>query len=65
MLCCGVVVLGFVIGSWAELNFSLIGWSFGILSSAFVALYGIFVKRALNVLNNDSDLLLVYNTILR
>jgi GDP-fucose transporter C1 len=64
MACCGVVMLGFIVGSAGEVNFSLIGWAFGITSSLFVALYGIFVKRALNVLNGDSDVLLVYNTIL-
>jgi GDP-fucose transporter C1 len=62
--CCGVVVLGFGVGSAGEVNFSLLGWGFGIVSSLFVALYGIYVKKALIVLNNDSDLLLVYNTIL-
>ena len=62
--CCAVVVLGFGVGSAGEVNFSLVGWSFGIASSLFVALYGIYVKKALIVLNNDSDLLLVYNTIL-
>jgi len=62
--CCAVVVLGFGVGSAGEVNFSLLGWAFGIVSSLFVALYGIYVKKALIVLNNDSDLLLVYNTIL-
>ena len=54
MACCGVVMAGFVIGSAGEINFSLIGWLFGIASSFFVALYGIYVKRALNHLNGDS-----------
>lgn len=62
--CCGIVMLGFAVGSFGEINFSLVGWGFGIVSSLFVALYGIYVKRALILLNNDSDLLLVYNTIL-
>jgi GDP-fucose transporter C1 len=64
IMCCGVVMFGFAVGSFGEINFSLMGWGFGIVSSIFVALYGIFVKRALNVLNNDSDILLNYNTML-
>ena len=62
--CCMVVMCGFGLGSWGEINFSLVGWLFGIGSSVFVAAYGIYVKRALGVLHNDSDILLVYNTIL-
>lgn len=62
--CCAIVVVGFAMGSLGEVDFSFLGWTFGVVSSIFVALYGIYVKRALNVLNNDSDILLVYNTIL-
>lgn len=62
--CCALLVFGFIVGSWGEVNFSVVGSLFGVASSAFVALYGIYVKKALNVLNNDSDILLVYNTIL-
>ena len=62
--CCAIVMAGFGIGSFGELHFSLIGWLFGIVSSVFAALYGIYVKKALNVLNDDKDTLLNYNTIL-
>jgi solute carrier family 35 (GDP-fucose transporter), member C1 len=64
LACCGVIVFGFAIGSWGEVNFSFIGSVFGVISSLFVAAYGIAVKKALNVLNNDNDVLLIYNTIL-
>jgi len=64
LACCVVVMIGFGAGSFGEINFSLLGWGFGIASSVFVAMYGIYVKKALNVLNNDKDTLLNYNTIL-
>lgn len=64
LACCGVLVFGFVIGSWGEVNFSLLGSVFGVASSALGALYGIYVKKVLGALNNDSDVLLVYNTLL-
>ena len=43
--CLGVVILGFVIGSWGEINFSLPGTVAGIMSSLFVSLNSIFTKR--------------------
>lgn len=59
--CCGIVFLGFFTGSYGELRFSARGLFFGVLSSAFVSVYSIAVKRALNVLNNDHWRLLIYN----
>jgi GDP-fucose transporter C1 len=29
MACCGIVIIGFVVGSAGEVNFSLVGWAFG------------------------------------
>lgn len=58
----GIVFLGFVLGSYGEINFSLIGIIFGVLSSVFVALYGIMVKKTIAILDNDQWLLLLYNT---
>lgn len=42
--CLGVVILGFMLGSWGEINFSLRGTVAGILSSLFVSLNSIFTK---------------------
>jgi drug/metabolite transporter (DMT)-like permease len=45
MLCLGVVIAGFFIGSKGEVNFSMIGSLFGVGSSVFVALNGIFTEK--------------------
>ena len=50
---CGVVVVGFVLGSAGELKFSWAGLIFGLVSSVFVALYGIYVKKVMHVLHDD------------
>lgn len=62
--CCAVVIFGFGIGSWGEADFSLKGLLFGVTSSIFVALYGIYVKKAIDALDGNKDILLIYNTIL-
>lgn len=59
---CGVIVLGFVLGSKGEINFSYTGVAFGLISSCFVSLYGISVKAVLQTLQNDHWKLLLYNT---
>ncbi|KAG9305259.1 hypothetical protein G9A89_001521 [Geosiphon pyriformis] len=64
LLACGVVFLGFVIGSYGEINFSWQGIIYGVTSSAFVALYGIYVKKTLPILENNQWRLLHYNTTL-
>lgn len=64
---CFVVIAGYVIGNVSEvreMKFSFLGVFFGLASSAFVALNGIYVKKALKVVNNDEWLLLLYNTII-
>jgi GDP-fucose transporter C1 len=63
---CGVVVFGFVLGTVGELgaiNASFRGVLFGITSSAFVALYAIYVKKVLPAVNDDTWLLMIYNNI--
>lgn len=62
LLSCAIVFLGFVLGSYGEINFTWSGLIFGVLSSVFVALYGIHVKKALVHVNNDQWRLLHYNT---
>lgn len=50
---CAVVVVGFVMGSLGEINFTWLGVFFGVASSAFVSLYGIFVKRIMVAVDGD------------
>jgi len=59
-----VVFLGFVVGSIGELNFSVLGVLYGVLSSVFVALYGIYVKKIIAVVDNDEQRLIIYNTVM-
>jgi len=58
----GVVVLGFIIGSIGEVHFEWLGVLFGVISSVFVALYSIYVKKIMNAVDNDQWRLLIYNT---
>ncbi|KAI3632521.1 hypothetical protein MIR68_009627 [Amoeboaphelidium protococcarum] len=62
LVSCLVVFLGFLLGSVGEINFSWLGLIFGVGSSFFVALYGIYVKKTLNFVDNDQWRLLHYNT---
>jgi len=64
MLACSIVFFGFIMGSYGESHFSLTGLIFGVFSSVFVALYGIFVKKKLQVVDNNEWRLLHYNTTL-
>lgn len=61
---CAIVFLGFVIGSYGEINFSWEGLIYGVGSSAFVALYGIYVQKSLAIVDNNQWRLLHYNTTL-
>jgi len=61
---CAVVFFGFILGSYGESHFSFPGLVFGICSSIFVALYGIYVKKKLQVVDNNEWRLLHYNTTL-
>jgi GDP-fucose transporter C1 len=71
---CVVVAVGFAIGSKGEenevmavlntvageLHLSVVGLVFGVVSSLFVALYAIYVKQKLKLVDNDSWRLLAY-----
>jgi GDP-fucose transporter C1 len=59
-----VVFVGFVTASVGEIHFDWKGLIFGVISSAFVALYGIYVKKVLPHLNENQWRLLIYNTVL-
>eukprot|EP00033_Pygsuia_biforma_P003248 GCRY01003560.1.p1 GENE.GCRY01003560.1~~GCRY01003560.1.p1 ORF type:complete len:345 (-),score=61.55 GCRY01003560.1:1341-2375(-) len=58
-----IVFVGFVIGSYGEINFSIQGVGAGLASSFFVALYGIFVKKGLVVVDRNEWSLLRVNSI--
>jgi len=59
-----VVMTGFIIGSVGEVHFSWLGIIFGVISSAFVSLYGIYVKKVMPAVENDQWRLSMYNTLL-
>lgn len=64
LVACIIVFFGFAIGSYGEINFSWAGIFYGVGSSAFVALYGIYVQKTLSVVDNNQWKLLHYNTTL-
>jgi len=61
---CGVVVLGFILGCIGEEHFSWMGIIFGALSSVFVGLYSIYVKKALPLVDGNHWRLMMYTTVL-
>ena len=61
-LACGGVVLGFFCGIEGEVDLSVKGAIYGVLSSLFVALYSIVVKKVMGLLDNNEYLLIEYNT---
>ncbi|KAL9653469.1 hypothetical protein ABK040_002103 [Willaertia magna] len=67
LFCCGIVLVGYIIGvvgkaNIEQVNFTWLGVIYGLLSSMFVALYGIFVKSRLQVV--DQWVLMLYNNII-
>jgi len=61
--CLGIVVLGFLIGSGGEINFSITGTVAGVCSSVFVSLNSIFTKKVLPVVDDDHWRLTFYNNV--
>ena len=61
ILCLAVVVLGFLIGSKGEMDFSMMGTIFGIGSSVFVSLNSIYTKKTLPAVDDDHWKLTFYN----
>jgi len=59
---CVIVFLGFLFGSYGEVNFEWIGWIAGVLSSVFVAYYNNAIKKSLVFVDNSSWRLMIYNT---
>lgn len=58
-----VVVAGFFVGSKGEVNFSLIGTLFGVLSSSFVSLNAIFTKKVMPIVDGNQWVVAAYNNI--
>mmetsp|Transcript_30609 Transcript_30609/g.45297 ORF Transcript_30609/g.45297 Transcript_30609/m.45297 type:complete len:366 (-) Transcript_30609:138-1235(-) len=63
IVCLLVVISGFLLGSWGELNLSLYGSLAGIMSSLFVSLNSIFTKKILPVVDNNHWRLTFYNNV--
>mmetsp|Transcript_14445 Transcript_14445/g.21660 ORF Transcript_14445/g.21660 Transcript_14445/m.21660 type:complete len:366 (-) Transcript_14445:247-1344(-) len=63
LVCLGIVILGFLMGSHGELNFSLLGTLAGIMSSLFVSLNSIFTKKVLPVVDDNHWKLTFYNNV--
>lgn len=64
-IACSFVVVGFLIGTFSDTDnsSSWIGIAFGVLSSLICAVYAVQVKRALQVLGDDTFKTLYYNSI--
>ena len=65
--CCTLVVVGFILGVNQENiggTLSIFGIAFGIVTSVFIALNGIFTKSALDVVNHDSVILALLGNII-
>jgi GDP-fucose transporter C1 len=63
ILCLGIVIVGFVMGSNGELNFSVVGTCAGVLSSLFVSLNSIFTKYVLPAVDDNHWKLTFYNNV--
>lgn len=58
--CCLVVIFGFYVGADGEVDFSLVGTIFGVLSSLFVSLNSIYTKKMIPIVDNNSWKLCFY-----
>ena len=63
LLCLLIVICGFFMGAKGEVNFTMIGTTFGICSSLFVSLNSIFTKKVLPAVDNDHWKLTFYNNV--
>jgi len=64
LIACGVVIVGYFISAITEINVSIPGLIYGVLSSVFVSLYGISVKSIIEELNDNHWRLLMYNSVI-
>lgn len=63
MVCCMLVVAGFVVGNHQELRWSLPGVIFGVSASFFVAMNAIYVKKKFPLVDNNPWRLTLYNNV--
>eukprot|EP00177_Eucheuma_denticulatum_P006023 GFKZ01010992.1.p1 GENE.GFKZ01010992.1~~GFKZ01010992.1.p1 ORF type:complete len:348 (-),score=45.05 GFKZ01010992.1:275-1318(-) len=63
MLCCALVVSGFLVGNQQEVRWSLHGVLFGVSASFFVAMNAIFVKKMFPLVENNPWKLTLYNNL--
>merc|ERR1712087_182160 len=63
ILCCVFVTIGYLMGCDGEARFEWLGVTFGLLSSVFVALNAIYVKKILPVVDDNSEKLMIYNNL--
>ena len=61
--CLFIVIFGFLMGGYGEINFSIQGTIAGILSSLFVSLNSIFTKKVLPVVDDNHWRLTYYNNV--
>ena len=61
--CLFIVIFGFFIGGYGEMNFSVFGTLSGVLSSLFVSLNSIFTKKALPAVDDNHWRLTYYNNV--
>lgn len=64
MMCCAMVVSGFLLGNQQEVRWSLIGVIFGVTSSLFVAMNAIYVKKKFVLVDNNPWKITLYNNTL-
>lgn len=63
MACCALVVSGFLIGNNSEMRWSLQGVVFGVMSSFFVAMNAIYMKKKFPLVDNNAWRLTLYNNL--
>ena len=61
--CLLIVIVGFFVGSEGEVNFSLMGTAFGVLSSVFVCLNAIYTSKVMPLVDKDKWKLAYYNNV--
>jgi solute carrier family 35 (GDP-fucose transporter), member C1 len=64
IMCCGMVVSGFLLGNQQEVRWSMIGVIFGVTSSLFVAMNAIYVKKKFALVDNNPWKITLYNNTL-
>lgn len=61
--CCLLIIAGFYVGVDNEVNFTLLGTVFGVLSSLFVCLNALYTKKINSVVDGNQWKLALYNNV--